>query len=238
MAGVRDPPPKPRCPQDHPAWSRQLKVLSSLASELGNSTRSFLHLDNNPACRRENASGHCGRRRRRSSQMISCNGISRAKVRQGNNNDVTRRMVNGMPAVASKRGPTDHTGKADVRGHATWFLVRPWDIRRSGLLPRSSVVVTWKAGCGESRTSGLEWGKDREVLPITTGEVVIPPCYPASVASGHCGSLRIRFARSAEPSRRRRQKAEGERMKCACLGEKQSGPEGEGKRLRRKDESR
>ena len=121
VAGVRDPPPKPRCPQDHPAWSRQLKVLSSLASELGKSTRSSLHLDTNQACRRENASGRCGRRRRRSSQTISCNGIYRAKVRQGNNNDVTGRMVNGMPAVASKQGPTDHTGKADVRSHATWF---------------------------------------------------------------------------------------------------------------------
>jgi hypothetical protein len=48
----------------------------------------------------------------------------------------------------------------------------------SGLLPRSSVVVTWKAGCGESRTSGLEWGKDREVLPITTGVVATSPPYP------------------------------------------------------------
>ena len=177
---MRDPPPKPRCPQDHPAWSRQLKVLSSLASELGKSTRSSLHLDTNQVCRRENASERCGRRRRRSSQMISCNGRSRAKVRQGNNHDVTDRMVNGMPAVASKQGPTDLTGKADLSGAMSCGpLVRPWDTKMSGLLPRSSVVVTWKAGCGESRTSGLEWGKDREVLPITTGEVVIPPCYPA-----------------------------------------------------------
>jgi hypothetical protein len=30
------------------------------------------------------------------------------------------------------------------------------------------------------RTSGLEWGKDREVLPITTGEVAILPRYPPS----------------------------------------------------------
>jgi hypothetical protein len=181
---VRDPPPKPRCPQDHPAWSRQLKVLSSFASELGKSTRSFLHLSTNPDCRRENASGRCGRRRRRSNQMISCNGIYRAKVRQGNNNDVTGRMVNGMPAVASKQGPTDHTGKADLSGAMQRGpLVRPWDTKMSGLLPRSSVVVTWKAGCGESRTSGLEWGKDREVLPITTGEVVILPRYPPCIQS-------------------------------------------------------
>ena len=170
VAGVRDPPPKPRCPQDHPAWSRQLKVRSSLASELGRSTRSSLHLDTNQACRRENASGRCGRRRRRSSQTISCNGIYRAKVCQGNNHDVTDRMVKGMPAVASKQGPTDLTGKADLSGAMSCGpLVRPWDTKMSGLLPRSSVVVTWKAGCGESRTSGLEWGKDREVLPITTG---------------------------------------------------------------------
>ena len=155
VAGVRDPPPKPRCPQDHPAWSRQLKVRSSLASELGNSTRLSLHLDTNQVCRRENASGRCGRRRRRSSQMRSCNGIYRAKVRQGNNNDVTRRMVNGMPAVASKQGPTDHTGKADLSGAMQrGFLVRPWDIKMSGLFPRSSAVVTWKAGCGESVRRG------------------------------------------------------------------------------------
>ena len=153
---MRDPPPKPRCPQDHPACSRQLKVLSSFASELGKSTRSSLHLSTNPDCRRENASGRCGRRRRHSSQMISCNGMYRAKVRQGNNNDVTGRMVNGMPAVASKQGPTDHTGKADLSGAMQRGpLVRPWDTKMSGLLPRSSVVVTWKAGCGESRTSGV-----------------------------------------------------------------------------------
>jgi hypothetical protein len=179
VAGVRDPPPKPRCPQDHPAWSRQLKVLSSLASELGNSTRLTLHRSTNPDCRRENASGRCGRRRRRSSQRISCNGIYRAKVRQGNNHDVTECMAKGVPAVASKQGPTDRTGKADVRSHETWPPGASLGHEMSGLLPWSSVVVTWKAGCGESRTSGLEWGKDREVLPITTGEVVIPPCYPA-----------------------------------------------------------
>src|SRR5260370_32676440 len=84
-----------------------------------------------------------------------------------------------MPAVASKQGPTDHTGKADLSGAMQCgLLVRPWDTKMSGLLPRSSVVVTWKAGCGESRTTGLEWGKDREVLPITTGEVAILPRYP------------------------------------------------------------
>jgi hypothetical protein len=177
---VRDSPPKPCCPQDHPACSRQLKVRSSLASELGNSTRLFLHLDTNQARRRENASGHCGRRRRRSSQRIFRNGIYRAKVRQGNNNDVTGRMANGMPAVASKQGPTDPTGKADVRSHVMWSPGASLGHEMSGLLPRSSVVVTWKAGCGESRTSGLEWGKDREVLPITTGVVATSPPYPTT----------------------------------------------------------
>jgi hypothetical protein len=112
--------------------------------------------------------------------MISRNRIYRVKVRQGNNHDVTECMAKGVPAVASKQGRTDPTGKSRyVRNHGYGLLVRPWDTKMSGLLPRSSVVVTWKAGCGESRTSGLEWGKDREVLPITTGEVVIPPCYPA-----------------------------------------------------------
>src|SRR5262249_43291505 len=90
------------------------------------------------------------------------------------------RMANGMPAVASKQGPTDLTGKADLSGAMSCGpLVRPWDTKMSGLLPRSSVVVTWKAGCGESRTSGLEWGKDREVLPITTWGAVMLPGYPA-----------------------------------------------------------
>src|SRR5437588_12604056 len=65
VAGVRDSPPKPRCLQDHPAYSRQLKVLSSLASELGKPTRSSLHLSTNQDRRRKNASGPCGRRRRR-----------------------------------------------------------------------------------------------------------------------------------------------------------------------------
>jgi hypothetical protein len=102
------------------------------------------------------------------------------KVRQGNNHDVTERMVKGVPAVASKQGPTDHPGKADMSGAMQCgFLVRPWDIKMSGLLPRSSVVVTWKAGCGENRTSGLEWGKDREVLPITTWGAAMLPGYPA-----------------------------------------------------------
>ena len=81
VAGVRVSPPKPRCPQDHPACSRQLKVLSSLASELGKSTRLTLHLDINQVCRRENASGRCGRRRQRSSQTISRNGMYMVKVR-------------------------------------------------------------------------------------------------------------------------------------------------------------
>jgi len=112
--------------------------------------------------------------------MISCNGIYKAKVRQGNNHDVTDRMVKGMPAVASKQGPTDLTGKADLSGAMSCGpLVRPWDTKMSGLLPWSSVVVTWKAGCGESRTSGLEWGKDREVLPITTWGAAMLPGYPA-----------------------------------------------------------
>jgi len=88
------------------------------------------------------------------------------------------------------KGQQTAQGKADVRNHGRRLLVRPWDTKMSGLLPRSSVVVTWKAGCGESRTSGLEWGKDREVLPITTGEVVISPCYPASGASGSLVSER------------------------------------------------
>jgi hypothetical protein len=116
VAGVRVSPPKPRGPQDHPACSRQLTVRSSLASELGKSTRLSLHRDTNQVCRREKARERCGRRRRRSSQTISRNGMYMVKVRQGNNYDGTERMVNGMPAVASQQGPTDPPGKADLSG--------------------------------------------------------------------------------------------------------------------------
>ena len=95
-----------------------------------------------------------------------------------------------MPAVASKPGPTDLTGKADLSGAMSCGpLVRPWDTKMSGLLPWSSVVVTWKAGCGESRTSGLEWGKDREVLPITTWGAVMLPGYPARLEKYPQGQL-------------------------------------------------
>src|SRR6267154_1300035 len=73
------------------------------------------------------------------------------------------------PPLLPNKGQQTSQGKADMSGTMERGpLVRPWDTKMSGLLPRSSVVVTWKAGCGESRTSGLEWGKDREVLPITT----------------------------------------------------------------------
>jgi len=87
------------------------------------------------------------------------------------------------PPLLPNKGQQISQGKADMSGAMSCGpLVRPWDTKMSGLLPWSSVVVTWKAGCGESRTSGLEWGKDREVLPITTGEVAILPRYPATHA--------------------------------------------------------
>jgi hypothetical protein len=74
------------------------------------------------------------------------------------------------PPLLPNKGQQTTQGKADMSGTMERGpLVRPWDTKMSGLLPRSSVVVTWKAGCGESRTSGLEWGKDREVLPIHDG---------------------------------------------------------------------
>ena len=87
------------------------------------------------------------------------------------------------PPLLPNKGPQTTQGKQMSGAMERGPLVRPWDTKMSGLLPRSSVVVTWKAGCGESRTSGLEWGKDREVLPITTGEVAIPPCYPVLARS-------------------------------------------------------
>src|SRR5437762_14054937 len=83
------------------------------------------------------------------------------------------------PSLLPNKGQQTSQGKQNCQEPCH---VVPWCVpgtpKMSGLLPRSSVVVTWKAGCGESRTSGLEWGKDREVLPITTGEVAIPPRYP------------------------------------------------------------
>src|SRR5438105_10907856 len=102
------------------------------------------------------------------------------------------------PPLLPNKGQQVSHGKADMSGAMSCGpLVRPWDTKMSGLLPRSSVVVTWKAGCGESRTSGLEWGKDREVLPITTGEVVIPPCYPALALSWFGGTRNAVLQRSA-----------------------------------------
>src|SRR4029077_12808270 len=88
------------------------------------------------------------------------------------------------PPLLPNKGQQTPQGKADMSGTMERGpLVRPWDTKMSGLLPRSSVVVTWKAGCGESRTSGLEWGKDREVLPITTGEVAMLLRYPTTHAT-------------------------------------------------------
>src|SRR6266508_4401529 len=82
------------------------------------------------------------------------------------------------PPLLPNKGQQTTQGKQMSGAMSRGLLVRPWDTKMSGLLPRSSVVVTWKAGCGESRTSGLEWGKDREVLPITTGVRATSPPYP------------------------------------------------------------
>src|SRR5437762_793627 len=102
------------------------------------------------------------------------------------------------PSLLPNKGQQTSQGKQNCQEPCH---VVPWCVpgtpTMSGLLPRSSVVVTWKAGCGESRTSGLEWGKDREVLPITTGEVVIPPCYPALALSWFGGTRNAVLQRSA-----------------------------------------
>ena len=87
------------------------------------------------------------------------------------------------PPLLPNKGQQTTQGKQMSGAMQRGLLVRPWDTKMSGLLPRSSVVVTWKAGCGESRTSGLEWGKDREVLPITTGEVVNTSLLPGTAHS-------------------------------------------------------
>ena len=41
-------------------------------------------------------------------------------------------------------------------------------IQMSTEMPGRVSKPSWKAGCGESRTSGLERGKGREALPIAT----------------------------------------------------------------------
>jgi len=94
------------------------------------------------------------------------------KARQDNINDAVNRMANGLPAAASKQESTGFTGRCRYVKDRVRRL--PWcvpETHTSGLPSWSSVDVIWKAGCGESRTSGLEWGKDREVLPITTSKV-------------------------------------------------------------------
>src|SRR5947207_6048770 len=87
------------------------------------------------------------------------------------------------PSLLPNKGQQTSQGKQNCQEPCH---VVPWCVpgtpKMSGLRPRSSVVVTWKAGCGESRTSGLEWGKDREVLPITTGDVAMLSRYPTTHA--------------------------------------------------------
>jgi hypothetical protein len=106
----------------------------SLALELGNS-----HTARPPSVGHDNASVREGGRRRRSSQMPGCNGQDRVKVRQ---------------AWCTEPTWQTRTGGKFTMGSASYK--RPPDVSRvsakaSGLKPPS-----WKAGCGESRTSGLE----------------------------------------------------------------------------------
>jgi hypothetical protein len=81
-----------------------------------------------------------GGRRRRSSQRPACNGRDRVKVRQ-------------------ERGDRRATGLGihdEVRQDL--FLNRSWT-RKGGDLVNQYVAALWKAGCGQTRTSGLEGGK-------------------------------------------------------------------------------
>jgi len=126
-----------RCLQDHPACNRQLRALSSVMMELGKATALPLHLEANQARRRENASECRGGRRRRSSQMLSCNGLDKVKVRQGENHDVTTRMANGLPTVTSKQESTDLTGNCRYdEGRVTRF---PWCV------PGTQRHLVWSA---------------------------------------------------------------------------------------------
>ena len=118
---------------------------------------------------RENASGRESGRRRRSNQMLFCNGGDRVKVRQGRLKRTEDQQVSQRkqmteevmgPCSPAKRGP--HT-----TGCAVLRLVRSgMGVPLACSLPVAE--LNWKAGCVERHLSGLERGKGCEALPIVT----------------------------------------------------------------------
>jgi hypothetical protein len=135
-----------------PAWSRQLKALSSVQRECGRSYSAVfvpgvqpgakaLYLEANQAHRRENASERVGCRRRHSSLMISCNGIYMVKAareqhcRNGEDGErITRRYF--QPGVNRP-----HRELQICQGPCNAApLVRPWDTKTSRLVCPSVVA--------------------------------------------------------------------------------------------------
>ena len=127
-----------RCPRSARRRGGRYGLLSALALELGNSHTA---VPTSVGC--ENASTRAGGRRRRSSQMPGCNGLDRAKVRQARGTETASQTRTWgkftMGSLMSYKRPQGF-------GRVT--------VKKSGLKPSR-----WKAGCGESRTSGLERGK-------------------------------------------------------------------------------
>jgi hypothetical protein len=137
-AGLSSPNVGRRCSQVARRRGGSYGSLLSLALELGNSPTA-----RPPSVGHDNTSVRAGGRRRRSSQMPGCNGQDRVKARQAWCTEPTWQTRTGdkftMGSPMSYKRPHGF-GRVPVK--------------KSGLKP-----LRWKAGCGESRTSGLERGK-------------------------------------------------------------------------------
>jgi len=135
--GLSSPNVGRRCSQVARRRGGRYGLLSALALELGNS---FTALPTSVGC--ENASTRAGGRRRRSSQTPGCNGPDRVKVRQGRcTGTASQTRIGGM----------------FIRSSVCYK--RPHDASRVPVETSGHKPPTRKAGCDESRTSGLERGK-------------------------------------------------------------------------------
>jgi hypothetical protein len=136
--GLSSPNVGRRCPRSARRRGGRYGWLSSLALERGNSQTALP-----TSVGHGNASVRAGGRRRRSSQRPSCNGPDRVKVRQAWCTETASQTRTWgkftMGSLMSYKRPQGF-------GRVT--------VKKSGLKPSR-----WKAGCGESRTSGLERGK-------------------------------------------------------------------------------
>jgi hypothetical protein len=147
-AGRSSPNVGRRCPRSARRRGGRYGLLSALALELGNSQTTLP-----TAVGHDNASARAGGRRRRSSQRPGCNGPDTVKVRQ-----------------VWCTEPTSHTqtwGKFTMGSLVSYK--RPQGFGRVTVKKSGPKPSRWKAGCGESRTSGLERGKGCKALPIATG---------------------------------------------------------------------